>query len=50
MPADRFQALGVAEGRICCIAVARSWVGGVAPYEQPGSLDRFREQFTRALE
>ena len=50
VPADRFQALGVAEGRICCITVARSWLDGVAPYEQPGSLERFREPFTRALE
>lgn len=49
VPADWFQALGVAAGRTCCVTVARSLVEGVAHYEQPGSLERFREPFTAAL-
>jgi hypothetical protein len=50
LPSDWFEALGVAAGRVCCVTVARSWVDGVAPYEGPGALERFREPFTRALE
>ena len=36
-------------GRICAVTVARSWVKEVAAFEQPGSLERFREPFTAAL-
>jgi hypothetical protein len=49
VPTDWFQALGLAAGRTCCVTVARSLVEGVAHYEQPGSLERFREPFDAAL-
>ena len=49
VPSDWFEALGVAAGRICAVMVARSWVDGVAAYEQPGALERFREPFAAAL-
>ena len=50
VPTDWFEALGVAAGRICAVTVARSVMEGVAAFEQPGSLERFREPFTRALQ
>ena len=49
VPADWFEALGVAAGRICAVTVARSQVKDVAAYEQPGSLERFREPFAATL-
>jgi hypothetical protein len=49
VPTDWFQALGLAEGRIACVAVARSFVEGTPAFEGAGALERFREPFTRAL-
>jgi hypothetical protein len=48
-PTDWFQALGLAAGPVCGVTIARSTVSGVAPFEQPGSLERFREPFAAVL-
>ena len=47
---DWHEALGVAQGRACAVAVARAFVDGVPALEGPGDLERFRAPFTRALE
>jgi hypothetical protein len=47
---DWHEALGVAHGRACAVAIARSWVDGVPALEGRGDLERFRSPFTRALE
>jgi hypothetical protein len=44
------EALGVARGRACAVAVARAFVDGVPALEGPADLERFRAPFTRALE
>jgi hypothetical protein len=41
--------LALNRGRVCCIAIARSFVAGVDPIETNQSLDRFRPELTRAL-
>ncbi len=46
---DWFEALGLADATIACVAVARSWSEGTPALEDRGALERFREPFTRAL-
>jgi hypothetical protein len=46
---DWFEALGLADATIACVAVARSWAEGTPAFEDRGALERFREPFTRAL-
>jgi hypothetical protein len=41
--------VAVAEDRLFCLMVARSYVVGVAPYEKGDSLERFRDRVTAIL-
>jgi hypothetical protein len=43
------EALALAAGTLCCVAIARSFVEGVAAFEQPRSLERFKPRFADVL-
>jgi hypothetical protein len=47
--APTHEALALAAGVLCCVAIARSFVEGVASFEQPAALERFRPRFAAVL-
>lgn len=44
------EGIGLANGRLVCIAIARSFVKGTPGYERSGSLDRFKPAITALLQ
>jgi hypothetical protein len=50
VPTESHEALGVAEGTVCCVVIGSSTVIGVPAFERDGSLERFEEPLRSALE
>jgi hypothetical protein len=50
VPAESHEALGLANGSVCCVVIANSVVIGVPAFERDGSLQRFEEPLRSVLE
>jgi hypothetical protein len=50
VPSESYEALGLANGAVCCVVVGSSFVVGVPAFERRGSLQRFKERLSSVLE
>jgi hypothetical protein len=50
VPTESFEALGLADGAVCCVVIGSSTVVGVPAFERAGSLERFEEPLRSVLE